>query len=880
MRRQPTSTGDTLVARHRQRRPGGEAALRSIESQPTRSIPAVILVLGAAGLFASALFVDRTMRASARARAGAELDAVAYLKLDALQGHRAELERVASSFGDSTVLQAMVAPAGAAPPPAATQAAARDRLAREAERQGLRRFALVDAAGRVLLDHRTRGAAEIPLDRALVAEALGSGRPAVSRLSADPADGLARLDVAAALRSAPGRPPAVVYLRRDLTAFLEGLAGSWPVPNRTAETVLVRRDGDAVLFVTDPRGRQGWRMKMRAPLVETRRGLVRAALGERGVFEAVDNREEPILVAARQDPASDWLVLARIDVAEVEAPVVRTIRLAAVGLTLLLAASAAALVLWYRREDRQHQALAAASSALEEGEARLRLALAGTSFVWEWDLERGRLEADAEWCRGLGLTGNVAVGSPAELLARLVAEPDRAEVKAAFAAHLRGTAPLVEVECRTAGIAGEVRWASIRGRVYARDGAGKPRRAMGVVSDVTARRRVQEQLERSERLLSLGTLAAGVAHEINNPLTYVLDALDQLAGALPRALPDRPDLAEAAGHARDGAQRVRDVVRRLRAFSRLGAERRGPVDVAAEVSAAVRLAGNELRHRARVDLEVGTAPLVLASEHQLGQVFLNLLLNAAHAVEAAGGPSGSIVVEVGTTAAGWARVEVRDTGIGIPPGALPHIFEPFFTTRGQGGGTGLGLAIAWAEVAAAGGRIEVESEEGRGSTFRVLLPPAPPGAGPPPPSEPPPSEPPPAATPSTPPSRPQVLVVDDDPLVARSIVRAIGRGYEVVTATSGAEALQRLEGGPFAAVVCDLMMPGMTGMELHARASEAAPEQAGRFLFVTGGAFTEAARQFLEASAAPRLEKPFDPRRLRELVDEVARGGAPGPSRG
>jgi CheY-like chemotaxis protein len=279
------------------------------------------------------------------------------------------------------------------------------------------------------------------------------------------------------------------------------------------------------------------------------------------------------------------------------------------------------------------------------------------------------------------------------------------------------------------------------------------------------------------------------------------------------------------------------------------------------------MAGHELRHRARLEVRTDPTPLVVSGPGQLGQVILNLLLNAAHAVEEANGPAPLVSLAVGTDAAGWARVEVRDNGAGIPPDVLPHIFEPFFTTRGRGSGTGLGLAIAWAEVEAAGGRIEVETEPGRGSAFRVLLPPAPAGA-----AIPAPRPPPAAARDAAPEGRRRVLVVDDDPLVARSIARAVGKAALVTTAASGAAALELLAAGRFDAVICDLMMPGMTGMELHERATARDPAQASRFIFVSGGAFTEAARLFLERSTAPLVEKPFDPAHLREVVEQVASG--------
>ncbi len=239
-----------------------------------------------------------------------------------------------------------------------------------------------------------------------------------------------------------------------------------------------------------------------------------------------------------------------------------------------------------------------------------------------------------------------------------------------------------------------------------------------------AREAMQAQLARSERLASLGTLAAGVAHEINNPLAYVLTNLEFALSRLAAGGADKEDL-EALAEARDGASRVRDVVRGLRAFSRPGVGRRGPADVSAELGAALRLAGNEIRHRARLETSLQPMPWVVAADHELGQVFLNLLVNAAQAIPEGHSGENVVRVEAATDAAGWARVEVRDSGVGIPPDLQSRIFEPFFTTKPLETGTGLGLAIAHSIVTAAGGRIELESQAGRGTAFRVLLPPAP-----------------------------------------------------------------------------------------------------------------------------------------------------------
>jgi CheY-like chemotaxis protein/two-component sensor histidine kinase len=359
-------------------------------------------------------------------------------------------------------------------------------------------------------------------------------------------------------------------------------------------------------------------------------------------------------------------------------------------------------------------------------------------------------------------------------------------------------------------------------------------------------------------MAGLGTLAAGVAHEINNPLASVSANLEYVA----QRVEGDVDLATVVAEAQDGAERVRDVVRGLRAFSAPTGRERRPADVRGELEAAIRLARNEIRHRARLEVDVGDLPLVEAGAHELGQVFLNLLLNAAQAIPEGRAEENLIEVVARRTPEGAASISIRDSGVGIPPQVLERIFEPFFTTKPLGVGTGLGLAIAHRIVVDAGGRIEVETQLGRGSAFRVVLPPARAALAP---AVTAPATPAPSAAPI------HVLIVDDDPLVIRAVGRILGPGFEVTTSPSAADALARIERGEgFQAVLCDLMMPQMTGMELHARVAARDPAMARRMIFMTGGAFTEAAARFVAESRAPCFDKPFEPALLRAAVERAA----------
>jgi PAS domain S-box-containing protein len=395
------------------------------------------------------------------------------------------------------------------------------------------------------------------------------------------------------------------------------------------------------------------------------------------------------------------------------------------------------------------------------------------------------------------------------------------------------------------------------------DGEGHPLGTLGVVRDVTERNKLHAQLMVSDRMASVGTLAAGVAHEINNPLAAVIGNLDYLAENLAhlRLTPEVSTLAEEIKEpiedARAAAERVRLIVRDLKVLSRSPVdEPKGPVDVEAVMESSLRVARNEIRHRAQLVRRYGSVPGVEANEARLGQVFLNLIVNAAQALPE--GQAASHEIRVSTSlVADRVVIEVRDTGAGIPPQIIGRIFDAFFTTKAVGFGTGLGLAICQRIVTDMGGELTVASEMGKGTAFRVALPLArsrPIAA----------AELPKAAAPGR---RGRVLVVDDEALVLRTVKRLLSKEHDVVDVVAAKEALALCKRGEkFDLILCDLMMPDMTGMDLHRELAQAVPEQAAHMIFLTGGAFTAKAWQFLSDPPKEHVEKPFDPAALRAIV--------------
>jgi PAS domain S-box-containing protein len=381
--------------------------------------------------------------------------------------------------------------------------------------------------------------------------------------------------------------------------------------------------------------------------------------------------------------------------------------------------------------------------------------------------------------------------------------------------------------------------------------------------DLTEQRRIEAQLMSADRLASLGRLAASVGHEINNPLTYVIGNLQLAALRIRRGEISNEELLELLDEALEGADRVRRIAEDLRVFAKQQHETHATTDVRSVLESCIRMTGGEVRYRARLVLDIEDVPRVRATEARIAQVLSNLLFNAAQAIPEGQADHNTITVSVKLAAPGVVEIRVADTGIGITAANLPHVFEPFFTTRPDHGGTGLGLSVCHMLVTSQGGQLEIASEPGKGTcvSVRLLV----------------------ATEPVIAPTRPaparmftplRVLVVDDEIPIAE-FLRDNLAPHRVTLASSGREAISRIDDGTaFDVIVCDLMMPDVGGIDVHEHVRRSHPGLEHRIVFITGGAFTPRAAEFLADVKNMCVHKPFQ---LEDLLLAIERAAATPP---
>jgi PAS domain S-box-containing protein len=527
----------------------------------------------------------------------------------------------------------------------------------------------------------------------------------------------------------PVRGPATAAVTGVLVMEVDPERELFPLAARLAgtltavETLLVRREGEGTVILGHVRHGDAAR---HAVAHTEHRACVATRLARHGGPDAVigmDYRGVTVLAVARPVADTTWLVVAKVDDAEVTGTASSLTRLVT-ALTLLLGLLAIGLLalLRYRQRAAEYR------RRLHEQAEHLVL-LKRTEYLMRHASDAIYLATDdgriIDANERAGAMYGYSHGEFLAMTARDLRAPEalgnyerqwrHAEERAGLTYETRhrrkdGTTFPVEISVRVIEVNGQ-------------------RLRQAIMRDVTDRRSLEARLRLAERLASVGTLAGGVAHEINNPLACVIAnvefALEELA---PAPDPGTAEVCTALAEARQAAARVRDIVRALGSVAGQGLDGAARVDLRRVVEAAADAARRDLHGRARLVLDLCPLAPVAAPEAPLTQVFLALLLNAAQAIKPGAPEVNEVAVTLRRDAAGRVLVEVRDTGVGMTPELMTRIFDPFFSTKGVGGGMGLGLALCQGVVTSLGGEIEVESAVGRGSVFRVALPAAAPAA--------------------------------------------------------------------------------------------------------------------------------------------------------
>jgi len=465
----------------------------------------------------------------------------------------------------------------------------------------------------------------------------------------------------------------------------------------------------------------------------------------------------------------------------------------------------------------------AAAIALATSEERLRLAIDGAELgTWDLDLQTDKMVLNTQLYRIMGFEPGTVITREI-VSSRVVPEDAESYARAVERARQEHKPFVVEYRILRANDGAE-RCLSILGR-YMFDEEGKPVRLVGIVNDVTERRRLEQRVRQSQKLDALGTLAGGIAHDFNNILSILRGNLLLIEADLPADHPIAPAISEMSR----ACARARDLVRQILTFGRQQEQDRKLVSLADVVPEALKL----LRSTIPATIEIASritagVPTVLADASQIHQVVMNLGINASQAI---GRSAGTITVELddthvdGSVAAHspdlheghYVRLRMGDSGVGMTRDVLERIFEPFFTTKPLGSGTGLGLAVVRGIVKSHDGAITVYSEPGKGTQFHLYFPVV-------------------EGTASLPPQAPpapkkgtgqHILYLDDEHalvLLARRLLERLG--YQVSGFSSAGEALAAFEAAPdqYDLVLSDLSMPGITGIDVARRVLEIRPE--------------------------------------------------------
>jgi PAS domain S-box-containing protein len=734
--------------------------------------------------------------------------------------------------------------------------------------------ALLDADGRVLLG---AGNVESPVSpEVLQAEADSLSRHAavLTDLHAAPGTGTIHIDTVAAVLSptTPSKALGWVVLREDASAYLYPLIQSWPVPSNTGETLLVRRDGDNVLFLNDLRNQPKAALKLRIPLADLPLPATQAILGREGIFAGTDYRGAKVIAALEPIPGSDWFIVSKMDTSEALGPVwARTALIAALIAVLLLAFVVSTGLLWQRSTSRTYAAAYEDSLAhhavLQRFEYLVQQAQDGILLADDsYRIVEANDRASEIW------------GYPREEFLRLrfldLVPP---ETRPWLEEHLQQ----VKTEGSSTHEAEAVRKDGSLFPVEVSDSAFNvdgQTLIQAIARDISERRRLEReqldferQIQHGQRLESLGVLAGGIAHDFNNILTAILGNADLSLHEMPLSAPGRQEVMEVV----NASHKAAELCRQMLAYSGHGQFVIEDIDLRSLIEDMLNLVKSAIPKKVLLNLNLAkNLPYLRGDVGQINQVIMNLVINAAEAI---GERSGVITISAGAQQCSesylecsqpgdelapglYVTLEISDTGAGMDKETQARLFEPFFTTKFTG--RGLGLSAVLGIVRGHRGAIRVYSEVGKGTTFKILLP-----AG--------------EGTPEFPEEAAAqrgddwtgsgtVLLADDE-----ETIRALGTvmlermGFRVLTADDGKEAVELFDHhrNEIALVILDLTMPRMGGEEALRELKQLDPNV--RVVLSSGYAESDLVARFAGKGAAGFMQKPYTFATFRDKVKDA-----------
>ncbi len=694
-------------------------------------------------------------------------------------------------------------------------------------------ISLVDTKGRVMLSLAGPSGRQMEESgRPFLAAALHKRQPVLTVLHRSPDERQPHQDIIApffAHDDATGAPLGAVVMRSEVGTFLYSLIQSWPIPTRSAESFLVRRDGDEILILNDLRPKEDADVKLRLPQSQSDLSGLMTALEQKGVVQDLDYRGVEVLAALKRVPGSPWFILAKIDTVEVFASW-HTISTLLVGLFLMIltAIAATAGLVCQQRDKTHYRNLLLTEKKLKESQAQwenIFQAIGHPVFILAPD--QTILAVNQAWEKLSGRPGKDIVGRKCYEVTHNSPTPPSLCPFAKMRRSKRVETTEIEFE------AVHRHFLASYTPVLTEDGSLV--KVILIATDITQAKeteaektQLEQQLLQAQKMEAVGTLAGGIAHDFNNILSPIIGYTELALRSLD---PEQP-LAAQLTQILVAGQRAKGLVKQILTFSQQSLAERMPLEIQPIIKETIKLIRSSLP--TTIEIRQNIAPdcgTILADPTQIHQILMNLCINAYHAMKQK--PTGVLEItlaplslnkaEAQATLAGmqpgsYILLEIADTGCGMDLATLAKIFEPYFTTKGKtGGGTGLGLALVHGIMKAYGGYIKVESEPGKGSSFRLYFPMVEKG---PIPGESEQKEMPMG-------NRERILVVDDEPVIMEmERILLEGLGYRVTGFCAPEQAMQAFRNKPddFALIITDMAMPGMSGLELTKEVKALRPE--------------------------------------------------------